>query len=757
MKKKRIIAGALSIALLFGVLKLPSLFASEPPMKVYVSSEGVDTNSGTTEQDPVKTLSNAFEITGNGATIVVMDEALYDLEKSYGGARTILGNNSNAVLAFGEDNMELFENLVIKNIVLKNQSETGTICTNDYTLMIGEGVTYQGATEDINPIIITGADDECREYEINKTDFETGNLVINSESYSAVTRKGTTPVAITRDGKHVYVADETGIAEAKVYLRESAKTDYNDYISYRKGLPNTFKKLSNGESINVIYFGGSVTVGTGAGGSWGNVTSDEKDTKSWRALISSWLEDKYPEQINNINEGLGESGTYMGSYRINRILDEHVRAGETPDLFFIEYSINDYYARGNKSESLRYDDASSQFETIVREIKSVNPNCDIVTVLVADNATMSNAKGGILHTEAQAHDDISKAYNMPTLKFGSAIANKVSNLQYSNDTWKKYFTDIVHPTSEGYQEYYKCIEEFMHNSLMYAEYIETELPELAVAVQSKTLFDGNRTAMDLTEELFDQSTGTGFVLDTTTEKYEFDGSITAANAGATFTYSFNGTETSILTNKSSAAKFTVKIDGEAYTPSAGSLSHNPITLAKGLNTGSHTVEITTVEDNTAIYAIFTHDASITTRQGADEEGTYKKACLELPTGSYFIKYYDNGVVADITKPLKDGLTFYNWYDEAGKLMYDNDKLLPGMKLTARFWVNGKNINPDVNQDGYVNENDTQTLREILVEKSEVKTFDVNCDGKCNVKDLVALKKFLRNIWQRDNNFSVNDL
>ena len=755
MKAKKIIAGVLSMALVLGIFSFSSVFASEPPAKVYVSKNGTNTNDGKTSETPVKTLSQACEMTGDGATIVVLDEVTYDVTVSHS-TRTILGDTKEAVLRFGEDgnDMKLQGNLVIKNIVLDNQKEYGAVYTDNYSLIIGAGVSYQGTT---NPVVVTGNGEKTRQFIINEADFEAGNIMIHSGLYSVVTADGKTPVAVSSDGKSVIVANETSSEKAKVYFDKNAKRDYSDYISYRKGLPNTFKKLNGGETLNVVYFGGSVTVGYGAGGSYGAPADNEKDTKSWRALLGKWLEEKYPGQINNFNEGLGESGTYMGSFRIERILDKYVKAGTTPDLFFIEYAINDYYALNSKTEDVRYDSASSQFETIVREIKKVNPNCDIVTVLVADRNTMAGAKIGNLHIEAKAHEDISKAYNIPSLKFGSAIANKVPDLHYANETWKKYFADGVHPTSAGYGEYYKCIEEFMTNSVLHADYVETEMPEVGVAVQSKTLFDGNRTVIDMTQELLTQSEGTGFKLNTETVKNEFHGSIQAATKGATFTYSFEGTETAILVNKWDATLFQIEVDGQAYSPTAGSLAHNPITLAKDLTPGTHKVKITTVEDNTIIYAIFTHDTSKTTLQGAGAENGNKKATLSLPIGTYSIKYYENVSVADIAKPVVDGLTFYGWFDKSGKTMEDQDRLLPGMKLTAFFWEKGTNINPDVNCDGYVNDADTQMLREILVGKSDVTEFDVNCDGECNVKDLVALKKFLTNIWQRDNDLSVNDL
>lgn len=745
MKKGKILAGILSVALLFCAIKLPSIIASEPPMILYVSSDGVDTNSGDKES-PVKTLSAAFDKTADGATIKIVDSVAYDLGKNDIGMRIIEGTTSDSMLTYGEQGMVLYGNMILKNVTLQSQDADNAIYTKEHTLVIGKGVNYQGVAENENPVIVAGESEEnYRRLTVDKTDFESGDFVVKGDTYSVVTNQGKNPVASSADGKYVYVANEwDGSYEG--LKTKNALSEYSDYIAYRKGLPNTFKKLNSGEKINVIYFGGSVTVGTGAGGSWGHVISDTRDTDSWRAKIGTWLNEEYPGQVNNINEGLGESGTYMGSFRIERILEKNI-----PDLFFIEYSINDYYA------GTEYAAATSQFETIVREIKEVNPNCDIVTVLVADSATMDGAKAGRLHTQAQAHEDISKAYNLPSLKVGSAIANKVGNLTYANDTWKRYFTDIVHPTSAGYAEYYKCIEEFMENSLMHFDYSVAELTDVKLPVQSNTLFDGDRMVLDITQELFDASTGEGFIYNAETTKYEFTGSITAANVGATFTYTFTGTETSVLTNKDSASKFTVKIDGSAYTPSAGSLAHNPITLAKGLNAGEHMVEITTKDANTTIYSIFSHDASKTTKKGADGDAQLKRVNFVLPAGSYSIKYYDDNCVSVLDIPVEEGLSFYNWYDNSGKQMQSSDVLTPGMILKARFWVNGENINPDVNRDGYVNNDDLVEMRKVLVGSSEQTYFDVNCNGSCDVRDLVALKKFTVNNYNRDNDFSVNDL
>lgn len=73
-----------------------------------------------------------------------------------------------------------------------------------------------------------------------------------------------------------------------------------------------------------------------------------------------------------------------------------------------------------------------------------------------------------------------------------------------------------------------------------------------------------------------------------------------------------------------------------------------------------------------------------------------------------------------------------------------------------IYVNGKNLNPDINVDKTVSEDDLGMVREGLVDKHS-SNIDVNCDNKQDVKDLVSLKVFMETNYGRDNDFSGNDL
>ena len=353
-------------------------------------------------------------------------------------------------------------------------------------------------------------------------------------------------------------------------------TEYSDCIEYRGGLNNFIKSLEKEARLNVLFFGGSVTAGYGA--------SDPQKT-SWRAKTGEWLKSRFPEkEIVCHSRALGESGTYMGCFRIGRILDEIA-----PHLVFLEYSINDYYDSAEKERSMM------QFETIVREIRMRYPEADIVTLLVTEERLAENAKRGILHPQAEAHDIISEHYSLPSLKLGTALAKRIDL-----DNWSDYFLDIVHPLDSAHEEYFRCIKEFLSNALSCNEISK---PSCLPSLYCEKLFN-NKTIIDISKEFFYSLKGEGFEI-SSENKHEFKGKMIAKSSGAFFEMSFIGSEISIYTNKISEQAPIFLLDGKSHTPALlGALSHNPLKIASGLETGLHTLRLETTNENTEIYAIF---------------------------------------------------------------------------------------------------------------------------------------------------------
>ena len=552
------------------------------------------------------------------------------------------------------------------------------------------------------------------------------------------------PTAISADGSTAYVAQAHASAP-ETPITDYAYTAYADYIRYRKPLTHTYKRLTEDKELNVVYFGGSVTAGYGA---------SQPDRTSWRAQVGAWLETNYPEAtVHNINRAVGESGTYLGSFRVQRDVIAH-----KPDLVFIEYSINDSYFGST------YAQAASQFETVVREIKQALPLCDIVTVFVTDRNNAADAVQGKLHLQAQAHEAVAEKYNISSIAVGCALMSRLP-ANYSS-VWSQYFLDGVHPTDKGYREYYLCVEEYLKNVLQHTEYRQAvERYDDLPPVQSAALFDGNRQLTQPTEALLAQSEtrgGSGFRFDSGLYGlYDYNGFIKASAAGAVFAYTFDGTELSIITNQYGPdAKFQISIDGGAYVTKKFN-HHNPTVLVSRLTPGRHTVlfkpDFSTFSGEIRIGAFMQRDETRSTLQGAEYHySDWKNSTLTLPTGAYTVLYPEQPTVAALPITQRDGYRFDGWSDSEGHMLSAETALSPGMVLTAQY----TRLAGDLNGDGRMAAEDLAVLRRALLGISdgyEEEMLDINLDGTVDIRDLVALATIIAGDGKTDGVLTVQSV
>lgn len=424
--------------------------------------------------------------------------------------------------------------------------------------------------------------------------------------------EGYTAKAYTKDKKLVATSQEgvlkikakSGIYNIAVTKDDVAESDkYKDYIFYRGGyndklddnkyqgaLANTYSKLTKDKELKVVYFGGSVTSGSGA----------SHGSYSWRGLIGEWLKNNFPEaNITNCNKALGETGTHLGVYRLNKAVIE-----EKPDLLFLEYSINDFYDKAS------YERASTQFETIVRQVREKLPECDIVTILVIDQygvtAAVNNddASDG-LHTQAKAHEYISSEYDIPTIHVGRAFVREFlpKGFKPGGEEWKEHVKDIVHPTDKGYMAYYTVIKEFMTNTLIFGDYGDCGVVEKEQAIlHNKTLLDGNLTFFDPDPELKNINYPENFASLFTfmpervgifkNDNPEYVGVIKVAQSQEAYIeVEFEGTELIMLAEGVvSTAQYEVSIDGGDWQIK-NYAGKNPVVMIRDIESGKHTARI----------------------------------------------------------------------------------------------------------------------------------------------------------------------
>lgn len=348
-------------------------------------------------------------------------------------------------------------------------------------------------------------------------------------------------------------------------------------------LQNTLYKLTADKNLKVGYIGGSITVGAGIG-SDGNINTD-----CYRALTTSWIRNNFPDAtVTETNAGIGGTGSKYGLFRADR--DLKLDSDNCPDLTFVEFAINDIYDR------LSDDEESLYYESLIKKLYAANPNMDIVCLFSTDiHRNQPNAE----FKTKDIQKKIAEHYGIPTVDMGAQLKdfmieeNGGENISsIDNAVWKKYYSDVVHPSKNGHGKYAEYVTAYLSNVLT-ADGV-TAPSGLEEKVLPTSLRD------DLAEYAYiATAAGTGYspygnqwTLDTGS------GTISATQGSQTFEFSFTGTRLELQTNASSDyGNIKYIIDGTEYSTS---LVHGGdckiVELASGLENKEHTVTLVTADD-----------------------------------------------------------------------------------------------------------------------------------------------------------------
>ncbi|MBO5726501.1 MAG: hypothetical protein J6S00_05525 [Clostridia bacterium] len=321
--------------------------------------------------------------------------------------------------------------------------------------------------------------------------------------------------------------DLTGIADS-VYGK--TRTFSFSGVKSKRDLSNTVYKLTKEKKLNVLFYGGSITV-------------SQLGESAWSDLTGKWLKETYPDaEINITNKSISGQGTYLGLFRLER---DAIPA--KPDLMFIELATNDLY------QGFGLEKSTVLVEAIVRNIQSKFPECDIVIVLTTDKSRL-----GTEFATLQAHRNVADYYGIPTINVGQALKEEMDK---TGKDWDYYVGDIVHPNVNGHKVYAdRVIKE-----------LKTLMPKSASSAKKHTMPSDRYISNGITK-----------TQTITADKIEFEDGWEVANASnwckytgftkslrpkstkqpATLTFRFEGTTFGMLAEVARTVNVEITIDGK---------------------------------------------------------------------------------------------------------------------------------------------------------------------------------------------------
>jgi len=187
------------------------------------------------------------------------------------------------------------------------------------------------------------------------------------------------------------------------------------------------QRARNGERLNVVFFGASLT--------WGANATDPQTT-SYRAQFADWLEQKYPKaHFRFTDAAIGGTGSQLGVFRFDRDVLRH-----KPDLVLLDFSANDDIYSDDPENGASY-------ESLVRRtILDAKSPIIILMFPFQWNVSQGNTDG---MKRRDMHIRIAQAYNAP---YGDAITlcqeRVKSGAVKIAQIWP---ADGVHPGNLGYR------------------------------------------------------------------------------------------------------------------------------------------------------------------------------------------------------------------------------------------------------------------------------------------------------------------
>ena len=339
-------------------------------------------------------------------------------------------------------------------------------------------------------------------------------------------------------------------------------------------LNNTAYKLKNDKKLRIVFFGGSITDGTGS--------SDHEKT-GYRALTTEYFRKKYPDaDITSINAAIGGTGTSFGMFRMKKdVLDLE------PDLVFVEFAVNDF---GDTA-----DHVIPQTETMLRQARKLYPMTDVILLVTTAEMVIESLANGEGFESRDAQEKVACHYGVPAIRIGETLEKAIAE---SSEPLTYFIPDTLHPGDIGHKILADALGAELNKMLDVAaeKMIPHVMPE---KLDCKSSDGGDILYVSELEDL----TLNGFTVEEA-QRGRFERSLICNKMDGSFTFTFEGTGLGVYrADGDGCCDLIFTIDGgepivkdswDRYVRSFHRLGAAVVT--KELVPGKHTVKVTAVGD-----------------------------------------------------------------------------------------------------------------------------------------------------------------
>lgn len=241
-------------------------------------------------------------------------------------------------------------------------------------------------------------------------------------------------------GHHFEIETPQLVADFIKYSVEQAQPISSEqFHQLRYGIKNAQKAFEETKKGRIAFLGGSITQNGG-----------------WRDSLMAYFVRKFPEtNFEFIPAGIASMGSTPAAFRLERDI---LSKGKI-DLLFEEAAVNDHTNGRSAEEQIR------AMEGIVRHLKNVNPEIDIILMHFADPDKTKQYRVGEIPEVIQNHEKVASHYGLPSINLAKEVQKRLDHNEFS---WEDDFKEL-HPSPFGQGIYAKSMIAFLENAFSSSE------------------------------------------------------------------------------------------------------------------------------------------------------------------------------------------------------------------------------------------------------------------------------------------------